>query len=83
MIPTMLVFGLVLGRWWKVTVALGVVAWPALLLIDGTVGFELELLGAAIAGAANTLAGAAVHQGLLWLVRHLRKGRSAPHLHGR
>ena len=65
MIPTMILFGLVLGRWWKSAIAAGAVVWPAILVL-------------AALGAANTAAGVAVHQAALRLVRSIRRDRPAP-----
>jgi hypothetical protein len=59
MIPTMILFGFVLGRWWKVTVPLAAVAWPLLLLADGIHLDRWEAIEAAFLGAANAAVGAA------------------------
>ena len=77
MIPTMILFGLVLGRWWKSAIAAGAVVWPAILVLAGIIGGP-DVLGAAALGAANTAAGVAVHQAALWLVRSIRHDRPAP-----
>ena len=36
MIPTMLVVGLVFGRWWRVTIPVGTLVWVVLLVATGT-----------------------------------------------
>ncbi|MHB8187795.1 MAG: hypothetical protein ACYDDU_17345 [Dermatophilaceae bacterium] len=77
MIPTMILFGLVFGRWWKSAIAAGVVLWPAILVFAGVIG-GADVLGAAALGALNTTAGVAVHQVALWLVRSIRRDRPAP-----
>lgn len=77
MIPTMILFGLALGRWWKSAIAAGAVLWPAILFITGVIG-GADVLGAAALGALNTAAGVAVHQAALWLVRSTRRDRPAP-----
>lgn len=74
MIPTMILFGLVLGRWWKSAIAAGVVVWPTILFLAGIIG-GADVLGAAVFGAVNTAAGVAVHQATLWLVRSIRRDR--------
>lgn len=77
MIPTMIVFGLVLGRWWKSTIAAGAVVWPATLILVGIIG-GADVLVAAALGAANAAVGVAVHQGALGLVRLIRRHRPTP-----
>ncbi len=72
MIPTMILLGLVLGRWWKSAIAGGAVVWPAILAFGGVIG-GTDMLGAAAVGALNTAAGVAVHQAALWLVRSIRR----------
>lgn len=76
MIPTMILFGLVLGRWWKSAIAAGAVVWLAILVLAGIIG-GADVLGAAL-GAANTAAGVAVYQAALWLVRSIRRDRPTP-----
>lgn len=81
-IPIMILFGLAFGRWWKSAIISGAVLWPVILIfagmarhadiVDGTV-----MLSAAVLGAANTAAGVAVHQAILWLVRLIRRNRAA------
>ena len=74
MIPTMIVFGLITGRWWRLALVAAAILWPALLLVDGAMGVSASLLVAALLGAVNAAIGVAVHQALLWLVRRLRPG---------
>lgn len=72
MIPTMILFGAVAGRWWRGTIALGAVLWPVLLILDGVTRDPAVLLGGALLGAVNTALGAAVHQAALRVVRSVR-----------
>ena len=76
MIPTMIVFGLLLGRWWRFALISAAIVWPTLLLVDGVIELSrgsLRLLpGAALFGVANAGAGVAVHQALLFVFRRLR-----------
>lgn len=72
MIPTMILFGLITGRWWRLALIAAAILWPALLLVDGVMGLSAGLLAAALLGAANAAVGVAVHQALLWLVRRVR-----------
>ena len=81
MIPTMILFGLVFGRWWKPTLLVGAIFWPLILMWDGVyrdiidpdvsttggpIGFTI---GAALLGFFNTGLGVALHQGVLQLLR--------------
>ena len=76
MIPTMILFGLVFGHWWKLTIAAGAVLWPAILILTRVIDVA-DVLGVAALGALNTAAGVAVHQAARWLVRAIRD-RPAP-----
>ncbi|MFK5636154.1 hypothetical protein [Ornithinimicrobium sp. LYQ103] len=80
MIPTMLLFGLVLGRWWKTCLVIGTLGWPLLLWFDNIIESPNDFLGAAGLAALNTAVGVAIHQWLLHLFRWLRKDRRAPDL---
>lgn len=78
MIPTVILWGLIFGRWWKATLIGSAVAWPAVLVADGVMGLEPEqLTAAALLAVVNAAVGAAVHQGVLWLVRRVRRNGSA------
>ena len=84
MIPTMIVLGFALGRWWRTALIAAAVVWPALLLGGGGLdGSPLDRLGMLVAGgllaAANAAVGVAAHQvvrftvdGTLVAARHLR-----------
>jgi hypothetical protein len=76
MIPTVIVFGLVFGHWWKSTLVAATLLWPALLLSMGIIGFDAQVLGAALLGLVNAGVGVAVHQGIAWIVRTLRSRRT-------
>jgi hypothetical protein len=67
-IPVMILFGLVAGRWWRTALVAGAVGWSVLLLATGVIGVA-DLPGAMLFGLANTAVGVGVHQGLLHLVR--------------
>ncbi len=71
LIPTMIIFGLLAGRWWKSALVVGTVGWVAVLLVTGVIE-PSQVVGAAFFGLANTGVGVAIHQGLLWLVRSVR-----------
>lgn len=76
MIPTMILFGLVTGRWWRSALVGAAIVWPAVLLVDGVMGVSAGLLVAALAGAVNAAVGVAIHQALLLLVRQVRVSAS-------
>jgi hypothetical protein len=69
---TMILFGLVFGHWWKSTLVAATLLWPALLLATGVIGFDAQVLGAALFGLANAGVGIGIHQGIAWTVRNLR-----------
>jgi hypothetical protein len=58
-IPTMLVIGLLVGRW--AAVPLGGVAWAIVLLASGTIGWS-GVAVAVLVAAANVAAGVAVRR---------------------
>lgn len=79
MIPTLLVLGAVLGRWWRSTLVLGTVGWVVVLLATDVIGWS-SVLAAAAFGFVNTAVGVAVHQGVLWAIRGaIRATRDAEH----
>jgi hypothetical protein len=68
MIPTLLLAGLVFGRWWKITLAVATIGWCVALLADHTI--TLSSLGAAaLLGFLNTGVGVGVHQTILTKLR--------------
>ncbi|MFC6085621.1 hypothetical protein [Sphaerisporangium aureirubrum] len=69
----MILYGLLFGRWPRPALLAGTVVWTLLVLgtSSGAAASPTLLLGAAALGAANALAGVAVHQGVLWAVRRL------------
>ncbi|MEG3615487.1 hypothetical protein [Isoptericola haloaureus] len=74
MIPTMIVLGLLLGRWWRSALLTATLLWPVLLVVDGAVPLTdpAALLGGALLGALNAAVGAAVVQCVRWIVRGVR-----------
>jgi hypothetical protein len=71
MIPTMILLGLVLGRWWKVALITAAVGWPLLLAATEVLDFEMRLIGAAALASVNAGVGALVHQVCLYAYRRL------------
>jgi hypothetical protein len=76
-IPTLILFGLVFGRWWRLSLVVAAVVWPILLAADGVMDGEVGLLGAAGLAVANASVGVLIHQGVLRALRLLRD-RNAP-----
>jgi hypothetical protein len=72
MIPTMILFGLVFGHWWKSTLIAAALVWPALLLATGIIGFDSQVLGSGLFGLVNAAVGVGIHQGVAWVVRSSR-----------
>ncbi len=77
MIPTMMLFGAVLGRWPGVALAAAAIGWPILLVATGVMGVEGGLLAAAGLSVANAAVGLAAHQCVLFGVRRLRRQAGA------
>jgi hypothetical protein len=66
-IPTLVLAGLVLGRWWRVVIPLGIIAWIGLLIathVGSGVGFAISAGGVAL---VNLAVGVIVFQSI-WLV---------------
>jgi hypothetical protein len=76
-IPTVLLVGLLLGRWWKIAVPVAVVGWPALLILTGVdSGFKFAV-AAGVLAAANVVVGILAYQAVRLVVR--RAGAFARH----
>lgn len=69
----MILFGIILGRWWAPTVVFGAIFWLALLLASDAMGVEAGVLAAAGLGAANAAVGVLVHRVILWIIRRGRE----------
>jgi hypothetical protein len=68
-IPTLLLVGLLFGRWWKIAVPVAVVGWPALLIatgVDSGFGFAVS---AGLLAAANVAVGVLAFLAVRLLVR--------------
>jgi hypothetical protein len=77
MIPTLILFGLVLGRWWRPALAVAAVGWPAVLVAVDVMELEVGLVGAAALAVLNTGVGVVVHQAVWRAVRRLRDRQRA------
>ena len=71
MIPTLILVGLVFGRWWRVVIPVAAVGWAVLLIATGVESGLLFALGAAAIAIPNVALGVLVHQALLLLVRRV------------
>lgn len=60
MIPTVLIAGLLIGRWWFVPLA--AVGWCVLLFLDGDVEGVSGYLGGAALGAVNAVVAVGIRQ---------------------
>lgn len=63
LIPILIVFGLLAGRWWRSALVVGTVGWTAALMIPPAVDSD-QLLATALFGLVNTGVGVAIHQGI-------------------
>lgn len=72
MIPTLILFGAMLGRWWRVALLVSAIGWPVLLVITGAMSIGPALAGATGLAVLNTGAGVLLHQGILRGGRKLR-----------
>ncbi|MEW2474287.1 hypothetical protein AB0875_10870 [Micromonospora gifhornensis] len=72
MIPALIVFGLLCGRWWRSALILAALGWPVLLVASGVEEVGPGLLAAAGLAVLNTGVGVLIHQGVLLLVRRRR-----------
>lgn len=77
MIPTLILAGLVLGRWWPWALVVAAIAWPAALVASNAMAFGWGLLGAAVLAVVNVLVGVLVHQAVARAIRRLRDGGRA------
>lgn len=83
MIPSMIVFGILFGRWWVAAIIGGGLLWG--LVIGAMSVYANEetfswglVLGAALLGATNSAFGAGIHQMVLWITRKIRTTRKTP-----
>jgi hypothetical protein len=64
-IPTLILFGLIFGRWWHLCLVVATVGWPLLLVETDVMDAEVrQLFGAAFLAVINTGVGVLVHQGV-------------------
>lgn len=78
MIPTLILFGLVFGRRWRLSLILAALGWPLLLVVSDVMSIEVGLAGAAGLAVINTGTGVLIHQGGLRATRLLRDRHPLP-----
>lgn len=76
MIPTLIVFGLIFGRWWWQCLLVAALGWPVLLVATGVMDVEAGLVGAIGLAVINTGVGVVLHQFGSRAVRSLRHRRN-------
>ncbi|WP_435121721.1 hypothetical protein [Micromonospora tulbaghiae] len=72
MIPVLILFGVLLGRWWRSSLVAAALGWPVLLVATDVTEVDAGLLGAAVLAVVNTAAGVLLHQGARLAIRRLR-----------
>ena len=71
MIPTLLLVGLVLGKWWRVVIPAGAIGWAVLPIVTGVDSGLPFAASAALLGAINVAVGVVVFQAARLLFRSL------------
>ena len=69
MIPTVLLFGFLFGRWWKIAIPAAILGWPAFLVADGVVHGLPFAVAAGLLAAGNVAVGALAFQLVRRLIR--------------
>ena len=75
MIPTLILSGLVFGRWWRFSLVAAALGWPVVLVATDVMSVGPGLLGASGLAIANTGVGVLIHQGVLRTTRNVRQVR--------
>jgi hypothetical protein len=71
MIPTLLLVGVVLGRWWRVVVPLSVIGWVVLLIATDVGSGSRFVVEAGLLAAANVIVGTILNQSVRALVHRI------------
>jgi len=77
MIPTLILLGLILGRWWRLSLIVAAVGWPLVLVASNVMNVDVGLLGASGLAVLNTGVGVLAHQGTLHVARLLRRHQAS------
>ncbi|HEX5996429.1 MAG TPA: hypothetical protein VFY84_14920 [Jiangellales bacterium] len=72
MIPVLIVFGLVFGRWWLPSLVAAAVGWPIVLVAGDVMELEAGLVGAAGLAFLNAGVGVLIHQAVRRAIRSVR-----------
>ncbi|WBB80318.1 hypothetical protein O7606_02765 [Micromonospora sp. WMMD882] len=72
MIPTLLLFGALCGRWWRAALVVAAVGWPLRLVVGGVPSAGPGLPGGSGLAVVNTAGRVPAHQGVLRMVRAAR-----------
>jgi hypothetical protein len=79
-IPSLIFFGLIFGRWWRSALIAGTFIWVVFLLLKDIVEVDSRVIGMVLGAAGyaflNIGVGVAAHQGVLRVVRRVRSGKS-------
>jgi hypothetical protein len=70
-IPTLILVGLIFGRWWKIVVPAAIIGWPILLIVTGVDSGWAFAASAALFAAANVSVGVLAFVTLRLVVRRL------------
>lgn len=68
-IPTVILVGLVFGRWWRIAIPVAVLGWPILLITTGVDSGLRFAVAAGLLAAANVLVGVLAYQGARLIIR--------------
>jgi hypothetical protein len=77
-IPVLIAFGLLFGRWWRTTLVVAAIGWPAILAVDGVVATPVAAFASGLAAVVNAGVGVAVHRTVLRLTRSVRTSLRGP-----
>jgi len=75
MIPTVILVGIILGRWWRTALLVAVIGWPLLVVASVGASSAWDLVTAAGFALVNVVVGVLLHQVGAALVRRLRPRR--------
>ena len=79
LVPSLILFGMLFGHWWRSVIPTATVGWPLLLVATGTTTFGTGLLIGAGLAFLNTSVGVVINRGVVWMGRRVqRRSRSSP-----
>jgi hypothetical protein len=73
-IPSLILFGVIFGRWWRPVLATAAVGWPLVLVATNVIDLSEStmLVGAGLFGVANAAVGVLAHHACLRAYRGFR-----------